>query len=95
MYGDIGKGRPAMLLSRGGGTQAPATKMQQLMRRSSSGTFSSSSSSEGSMFGSPTKLTVPRTYDMPLRFFLLILFVPQNTDRRESNRPRFRKGTRK
>jgi mitosis inhibitor protein kinase SWE1 len=62
MYGDVGKGRPSALPSRGGGSShTPDTTAQLLMRRSSSGAFSSSSS-EGSMLGTPTKLAVPRTY---------------------------------
>ena len=55
MYGDVGKGRPDQLLSRGGGERLVDTKMELLVRRSSSGTFSSSSSSDGSLIGTPTK----------------------------------------
>lgn len=69
MYGDIGKGRPAVLLSRGGGGSPGANPQTQLpVRRSSSGTFSSSSSSEGSVLGTPTKLVVPRTCDIFFKF---------------------------
>ncbi|KAF8585991.1 kinase-like protein [Ramaria rubella] len=56
-YGDVGKGRPSMSLSRGGAH--PDNKMRLLLRRSSSGAFSSSSSSDDSRIGTPTKATVP------------------------------------
>ena len=81
MYGDVGKGRPTMPLSRGGATpKNDDTHMQLLMRRSSSGAFSSSSSSDGSTLGTPTKLTVPRAYDVYLTVYSLteFLYNPEN-----------------
>jgi hypothetical protein len=82
MYGDVGKGRPAMLLSRGGGTTDTAnTHVQLLMRRSSSGAFSSSSSSDGSALGTPTKLSVPRACNICSTVFVqLTFFIMQKAD---------------
>lgn len=57
-YGELGHGRPNTFAARGPGAKG---KLHSLMRRSSSGAFSSSSS-EGSPYGTPTKLTIPGMY---------------------------------
>ncbi|KIJ49445.1 hypothetical protein M422DRAFT_27812 [Sphaerobolus stellatus SS14] len=60
-YGLLGYGRPTTIAARG---PAAKGKLQYLRRRSSSGAFSSSSS-EGSPFGTPTKLSPPEVLRLP------------------------------